>query len=173
MSNREYWKQELVGRMESLSDEEIKELQLDKLTPEDTDNLADMVMSDGSLWAKIEDNLLDIIKTYCYNKIELQNEQEKPVATKDEQKIADIIKEAWDNELWDGDRPEEIEIYASYIMTYGYSISEIVAFTEKYGIVYDPELSDPEDADDIYGSLIINEDSIAAIPSTENQNTNS
>lgn len=157
MSNREYWKQELVGRMESFSDEEIRELELDKLTPEDTDNLADQVMANEELWDKIEENLIGIIKDYCYNKINQAEEKENHQMTKTETEIAKIIKAIWDSEKANDD--DQVEINISDIAACGYEAQDIIDFATKFGIIYDPELLLDEDDDCCYGSLVINRDS--------------
>ena len=79
---------------------------------------------------------------------------------KNERNIAEIIKEVWDNEAEDDN--DQIEVYVSYIMTYGYDPVEVIGFANKYGVIYDPDLSDPEDEyDEGYGSLVINSDSFA------------
>ena len=172
MSNREYWKQELVGRMESFTDEEIKQLGLDKITPEDADKMADMVMANEELWEKIEENLIDIIKIYCYNKLEQQAEEEYYTMSENEKKIVEIIEEVWNNETEEnGDNDPQIGIYLSYITAYGYKPQEVIDFAEKYGIIYDPNLLDPEDEYDIYGSLVINSDSIKEFEKHKNKNS--
>lgn len=80
--------------------------------------------------------------------------------TKEERNIAEIIKEVWDNETEDDN--DQIEIYVSYIMTYGYDPEAVIGFANKYGVIYDPDISDPEDEyDEGYGSLVINSDSFA------------
>ena len=79
---------------------------------------------------------------------------------KNERNIAEIIKEVWDNEAEDDN--DQIEVYVSYIMTYGYDPAAVIGFANKYGVIYDPDLSDPEDEyDEGYGSLVINNDSFA------------
>ena len=80
--------------------------------------------------------------------------------TKEERNIAEIIKEVWENEAEDDS--DQIEIYVSYIMTYGYDPATVIGFANKYGVIYDPDISDPEDEyDEGYGSLVINSDSFA------------
>ena len=82
--------------------------------------------------------------------------------TETERKIAEIIRETWENEAQDDN--DQIEIYVSYITAYGYKPLEVIDFANKYGIIYDPDISDPDDEyDDNYGALIINSDSLVEI----------
>ena len=91
--------------------------------------------------------------------------------SENEQKIAEIIKEVWANEVEEDEEDPQIEIYVSYITAYGYHPQEVIDFAEKYGIIYDPDLSDPDDEYDIYGSLIINRDCLDEFAKHENQNS--
>jgi len=65
MDYREYWKEELQGVIECYSDEYAEETGINKLTSQDMDELADIVMNSDYLWQTIDRELRDIIEDYC------------------------------------------------------------------------------------------------------------
>lgn len=65
MNYREYWKDELQGVIECYSDEYAEEIGINKLTSQDMDELADIVMNNDYLWQTIDRELRDIIEDYC------------------------------------------------------------------------------------------------------------
>lgn len=65
MDYREYWKDELQGVIECYSDEYAEEIGINKLTNQDMDELADIVMNNDYLWQTIDRELRDIIEDYC------------------------------------------------------------------------------------------------------------
>ena len=65
MDYREYWKDELQGVIECYSDEYAEEIGINKLTEEDKDELADIVMNSDYLWQTIDRELRNIIEDYC------------------------------------------------------------------------------------------------------------
>lgn len=65
MDYREYWKDELQGVIECYSDEYAEEIGINKLTSQDMDELADIVMNNDYLWQTIDRELRDIIEDYC------------------------------------------------------------------------------------------------------------
>ena len=65
MNYREYWKDELQGVIECYSDEYAEEIGINKLTEEDKDELADIVMNNDYLWQTIDRELRNIIEDYC------------------------------------------------------------------------------------------------------------
>lgn len=65
MDYREYWKDELQGVIECYSDEYAEEIGINKLTSQDMDELADIVMNSDYLWQTIDRELRNIIEDYC------------------------------------------------------------------------------------------------------------
>lgn len=65
MDYREYWKDELQGVIECYSDEYAEAIGINKLTSQDMDELADIVMNNDYLWQTIDRELRDIIEDYC------------------------------------------------------------------------------------------------------------
>ena len=65
MDYREYWKDELQGVIECYGDEYAEEIGINKLTEEDKDELADIVMNSDYLWQTIDRELRNIIEDYC------------------------------------------------------------------------------------------------------------
>ena len=65
MDYREYWKDEIQGVIECYSDEYAEEIGINKLTSQDMDELADIVMNNDYLWQTIDRELRDIIEDYC------------------------------------------------------------------------------------------------------------
>lgn len=65
MDYREYWKDELQGVIECYSDEYAEEIGINKLTSQDMDELADIVMNNDYLWQTIDRELRDITEDYC------------------------------------------------------------------------------------------------------------
>ena len=68
MDYREYWKDELQGVIECYNDEYAEEIGINKLTEEDKDELAEIVMNNDSLWQTIDSMLQEIIEDYCNRK---------------------------------------------------------------------------------------------------------
>ena len=68
MDYREYWKDELQGVIECYSDEYAEEIGINKLTEEDKDELAEIVMNNDSLCQTIDSMLQEIIEDYCNRK---------------------------------------------------------------------------------------------------------
>lgn len=68
MDYREYWKDELQGVIECYNDEYAEEIGINKLTEEDKDELAEIVMNNDALWQTIDSMLQEIIEDYCNRK---------------------------------------------------------------------------------------------------------
>lgn len=68
MDNKEYWKEELEGVIECFNDEYAEEIGINKLTEEDKDELAYIVLGDDNLWSIIDNALQEIIEEYCNRK---------------------------------------------------------------------------------------------------------
>lgn len=68
MDYKEYWKDELQGVIECYSDEYAEAIGINKLTEEDKDELAEIVMNDDNLWQTIDGALQEIIEEYCNRK---------------------------------------------------------------------------------------------------------
>ena len=65
MDCKEYWKDELQGVIECYSDEYAEEIGINKLTSQDMDEIADIVMNNDYLWQTIDRELQNIIEDYC------------------------------------------------------------------------------------------------------------
>ena len=79
----------------------------------------------------------------------------------DNDKISEIICDVWNNELDSGN--EEINIWISFFMSFGFSSDQILIYGKKYGLGHDPTECDPDDPNDIYGALVITQKDIDKI----------
>lgn len=83
-------------------------------------------------------------------------------ALEDGQKISDIILSVWEAN-YDEYRIDELSIWVSFIMGYGFSEVQILEYAAIRGIQYDPADSDPDYPEDAPGALVIKEETIARI----------
>lgn len=103
----------------------------------------------------------------CYRKDE-EEDRMACWAKQDGKKIRDIILEVWrlnniESLKCDGAKLEDFNIWVSYIMCYGFSPEKILEFAEIRGIKHNPHDCDPDDDDDHYGALELDEKIIAIL----------
>ena len=67
--------------------------------------------------------------------------------------MLEIIEEAMGEE-------EEMNVYVSYLMSYGYDATDVYSFCKNFKVEVDQADSDPDDNFDIYGSMKVSREKV-------------